>query len=79
MYIADKTDIYSSFLQGLPGNLSLSITCPYSSFYTFQINNEYSEYPVIDNNNPNALKGAYKYDASGFVNEVLFLDTDTNF
>jgi len=36
-----------------------------------EIYNEYSEYPVIDNNNPQSLNGAYKHDESGFVNEAI--------
>ncbi len=54
-YQKAEDELYKNFWDNFPGS---------------EINNEYSEYPVIDNNNPNALKGAYKYDASGFVNEV---------
>lgn len=42
----------------------------WDNFSGSEINNKYSRYPVIDNNNPKSLNGAYKHDESGFINEV---------
>ncbi len=54
-YQKEDDELYKNFWNNFPGS---------------EINNKYSRYPVIDNNNPKALNGAYKHDASGFVNEV---------